>query len=707
MNFKFFRYCFILAAFFIVSCSTRKVPVGSSESQTSPWLPDSYRATYPKMIDIINTRLDVSFNWDSAFVIGKATILAKPYFYPSNQVVLDANGFQINAVLLIKNDDRVPLKYSYNNKKLVIQLDKTYTKDQKFSIFVDYVAMPYKLKVGSDIDRSDDRGIYFINRDGKDKNKPKQIWTQGETECNSSWFPTINGPQEKMTQEVNITVANEFVTLSNGTLEYASLNGDGTRTDSWRQDQPHSTYLTMLAVGKFIVAKDTWNDKEVSYYTEPAYAPLAKKVFGKTPEMLQFFSKKLGVDYPWDKYSQIVVRDFVSGAMENTSATVLFDKMNMTEGQYMDQDYEDFIAHELFHQWFGDLVTAESWSNLALNESFATYGEYLWMEYKYGRDYADLHGMEDLQTYLRGTKDKEVPVIRFDYSDREHMFDEVSYQKGGRILNMLRKTVGDEAFFKSINLYLTKNAYKTAEIHDLRLAFEEVTGQDLNWFFSQWFFSPGHPKLAINTSYDSNSKLVNVSIKQNQDLSKAPLYRIPLAVDIYVNNKAERKEIVLENQNQSFSFKFDEMPSLINVDAEKYLLGEKTENKTLEQYIYQYQHAPLFMDRYEALSVIKNHKENTDARATMIFALSDKNEMLRRLALDFVSNLNDDEQKANYDKITSIALKDEKSLVRAAAIKQLSSTYSTYDNDQIYKEAKKDKSASVIKALSNISSDKL
>ncbi|MDB5121457.1 MAG: Membrane alanyl aminopeptidase [Sphingobacteriales bacterium] len=707
MKLNVFKCCFITAAFFIISCSTRKTPAGSTISQTSPWLSESYRATYPKVTDIINTRLDVSFNWDSAFVIGKATILAKPYFYPSNQVVLDANGFQINTVSLIKGDDRIPLKYSYNNKKLVIQLDKTYTKDQKFSIFVDYVAMPYKLKVGPDIDRTDDRGIYFINRDGKDKNKPKQIWTQGETECNSSWFPTINGPQEKMTQEVNITVANEFITLSNGTLEYSSLNGNGTRTDSWRQEQPHSTYLTMLAVGKFTIAKDTWNDKEVNYYTEPEYAPLAKKVFGKTPEMMQFFSKKLGVDYPWDKYSQIVVRDFVSGAMENTSATVLFDKMNMTEGQYLDQDYEDFIAHELFHQWFGDLVTAESWSNLSLNESFATYGEYLWMEFKYGRDYADLHGMEDLQTYLRSAKDKEVPLIRYNYSDREHMFDEVSYQKGGRILNMLRRTVGDDAFFKSINLYLTKNAYKTAEIHDLRMAFEEVTGQDLNWFFTEWFLAPGHPKLTINTLYDSNSKQVNISIRQNQDLTKVPLYRIPLAVDIYVNNRVERKEIILENQNQSFSFKCDDAPSLINVDAEKYVVGEKTENKSLEQYIYQYQHAPLFMDRYEAVAVIKNHKENKDARSTMIMALNDKNEVLRRSALDFVSDLNDDEKKSSYDRIVNIALKDEKSLVRAAAIKQLFSTYSSYDNDQIYKEAKKDRSASVIKALNNISSGKL
>lgn len=701
MNCKTFKCCLILAAFFIVSCATRKTPVQSGTNQINPWAPDLYKATYTKAIDIINTRLDVSFNWDSAFVVGKATILAKPYFYPSNQVVLDANGFSINAVDLIKNSEKIPLKYTYDNKKLTIQLDKIYSKDQKFVLFIDYVAMPYKLKVGKDIGGSDDRGIYFINRDGKDKNKPKQIWTQGETECNSTWFPTINGPQEKMTQEVNITVADEYVTLSNGTLEYSSLNGNGTRTDSWRQEQSHSTYLTMLAVGKFTVAKDVWNDKEVSYYTEPAFASTAKLVFGKTPEMMTFFSKKLGVEYPWDKYSQIVVRDFVSGAMENSSATVLFDKMNMSEGEYLDQNHEDFISHELFHQWFGDLVTAESWANLPLNESFATYGEYLWMEHKYGRDFADQHGMEDLQVYLRNAKEKEVPVIRFNYSDREDMFDEISYQKGGRILNMLRRVVGDEAFFKSLNLYLTKNAFKTAEIHDLRLAFEEVTGEDLNWFFTQWFLKAGHPKLVINTLYDADKKQINISISQNQNLSKLALYKIPLFIDIYINDKVERKEIMIEQQNQTFSFACNQAPQLVNVDAEKTLVGEKLENKTLEQYIFQYNQAPLFMDRYEALNFIKMHKENNEARSVIIKALNDKNDFLRKLALNSFSDLNEEERKNNYTTVSNLALKDENSLVRAAAIKVLVSIYSDYNNDSLFEKAKKDKSPSVLKALNN------
>ena len=690
--------CFLLAAFFLTACSSIKKTTLNQVEITENAAGVNYRGSYPRLIDIEHTHLDVTFNWDSAFVIGKATIMAKPYFYATDQVVLDANGFRLNSVALVTKDEKQPLQYVYNGKKLEIKLDKIYTRDQKFTLFIDYVAMPEKLIIGKDISSTGDRGIYFINKDGKDKVKPRQIWTQGETESNSTWFPTINGPQEKMTQDLNITVPNEYVTLSNGTLEYSSLNGNGTRTDSWRQEQPHSTYLTMLAVGNFVITKDVWRDKEVSYYTEPEFAPTAKLVFGKTPEMMEFFSKKLGVDYPWDKYSQIVVRNFVSGAMENTSATVFYDKLNMTAGQYLDESHEDIIAHELFHHWFGDLVTTESWANLPLNESFATYGEYLWDEFKYGSEKADVKGLEDLIAYLDDSRKKQVDVIRFDYSDRGQMFDRVTYQKGGRILHMLRKVVGDDAFFKSLNLYLTSHKYQTAEIHDLRLAFEKITGQDLNWFFNQWFLASGHPVLNIQTSYDAVNKQAIINIQQQQDLTKTPLYRLPISVDIYSQNKKERKEVILNKQNQSFSFPSAVAPDLINVDAEKYLLAEKIELKPLSQYVFQYLNAPLFMDRFEALLMLQNMKKDQIARQTIIKSLDDKNWVLRQFAIEFITELDLNEKAAVYQQIKTMAVKDEVSHVRASAVKILARVFNLENNSEVFKLTEKDKAPSVIKA---------
>lgn len=703
MKLKYIACCPFVAAFFLLSCSTPKMvnldPITVTDNAAGS---NVYRASYTRLSDLIHTKLDLSFNWDSAYVYGKATIQAKPYFYATDQLILDANGFRINSVSLVLKDDQQPLRYTYDSKKLTVKLDKTYKRDQSYTVLIDYVAMPNKLKIGEDISSAGDRGFYFINRDGKDKDKPRQIWTQGETECNSIWFPTINDTKEKMTQEINITVPNEYVTLSNGTLEYTSLNGNGTRTDSWRQEQPHSTYLTMIAVGNFTVTKDKWRDKEVSYYTEPAFASTAKLVFGKTPEMMEFFSKKLGVDYPWDKYSQIVVRDFVSGAMENTTATVFFDRMNMSAGQYLDENHEDIIAHELFHQWFGNLVTAESWSNLPLNESFATYGEYIWDEYKYGRDIADLKGLEDLSAYLGGNRKSQPDVIRFDYADREHMFDEVSYQKGGRILHMLRKTVGDEAFYKALNIYLTKFSYKNAEIHDLRLVFEDVTGMDLNWFFSQWFLASGHPVLAIQSTYSAEKKEISLLISQRQDLTNTPLYKIPMAVDIYTNGKVERKEIVLDRKDQAFVFPSASAPDLVNADAEKYILAEKVEQKTMAEYIFQYRNAPLFMDRLESVMMLMNMKNESSARALLVEAMSDKNWFIRETVLTVIDKLTIEEQKSAYEKVKALALRDEVSKVRAAAVRVLGKSYGSENNREIYNVTKNDKSPLVVKVTEDI-----
>lgn len=659
-----------------------------------------YRGSYTKTTDLLHTRLDLKFNWDSAQVIGKAYLDLKPYFYPSDRVVLNAKGFKINSISLVKNDEEIPLKYRYDKKLIDIQLDRTYSRNDKLQLLIDYVASPYELKVGQDIASEDHRGLYFINRDGKIKDKPRQIWTQGETEENSIWFPTIEGPQEKMTQEISLTVDSQFTTLSNGSLDYSTDNGDGTRTDTWRQEQPHSTYLTMIAVGDFVITKDTWRDKEVSYYMEPAFSKNAKLIFGKTPEMIEFFSQKMGLDYPWDKYSQIVVRDYAGGAMENTTASLFFEGMNMTEGQYLDENHEDIISHELFHHWFGNLVTAESWANLPLNESFATYGEYLWNEHKYGRDYADYKSMLDRTAYLNSGRSKDLNVIRFNFAERDQMFDNVSYQKGGQILHMLRKVVGDEAFFQSLKLYLANNAFKTAEVHTLRLAFEEVTGQDLNWFFNQWFLSSGHPILSIETKFDAVKKEVTVIMSQNNASNRINAYRLPMFVDIYTENGVVRKHLVCDKPAQAFVFPVDFEPLLINVDAEKSILADKRESKTLNQYIFQFEKTPLFMDRYEAIINLGHFPKEKTAAETIIKALDDKNWYIRQTALNYVPSFSEGDKQLAYPKVKAMAIGDERSYVRATAISILRTTFSSDNIKAVLETALKDKAPSVRTAAS-------
>ncbi len=663
----------------------------------SPTEPQRYAGMYTKKVDLIHTAAELKFDWDSAFVFGKATLTLKPYFYAAKTVELDAKGFKINEVGLVQNKTLTPLVYAYDGKKLVITLDKEYSRNQEFKVQIDYVGMPDKLKVGGSAAITADKGLYFINKGGKNPNKPRQIWTQGETESNSCWLPTIDGPQEKHTQELYITVPDEYVTLSNGLLKYSTVNADGTRTDAWKQDLPHSTYLTMMAIGKYAVVKDKWRDMEVSYYVEPEYEQYARLIFGKTPKMLECFSTTLGVDYPWDKYAQVIARDYVSGAMENTSATIHGEFMQVDDRDYLDvgDGNEDVISHELFHHWFGDLVTCESWANLPLNESFATYGEYIWEEYEYGRDAADYIGQSDQNAYLQGGKNSMKTLFRPDYMDKEDMFDLFSYQKGGRVLYMLRRYVGDDAFYTSLRMYLEKNKFGTAEIADLRMAFEEVTGEDLNWFFNQWFTQPGQPDLNISYAWNESNKTTTVSITQKQDLSVYPLYKLPIDVDLYVNGVKNRERIWVTQANQEFSFASTRKPDLVNVDAEKMLLCTKNDEKTKEDFIFQYTIAPLYLDRYEALEGLEKYKEEDDAQKIIVKALSDPFWNIRSVSLSKIKNLNAANKEIAYTAIVAISQTDAKAAVRARAVNVLATEYAAKDHSSLFKKTLADKSNNV------------
>ncbi|HET6228245.1 MAG TPA: M1 family aminopeptidase [Bacteroidia bacterium] len=655
-----------------------------------------YRASPTRINDILHTRVEVSFDWNKKYLFGKATLTIKPYFYPTAVLDLDARGMEIKQVTLLNAGVEKKLEYTYTDNVIHVNLDKTYQNNEEYRIFVEYISKPDELQKGGSEAIRDDRGLYFINPDGSDKEKPQQIWTQGETQATSVWMPTIDKPNEKMTQEVIITTEDKYVTLSNGVLISVSNNGNGTHTDYWKMDLPLSPYLAMMAIGDFAIVKDKWRDKEVNYYVEKKYEPYARNTFGNTAEMMEFFSKKLGVDYPWNKYSQVVVRDYISGAMENTSATLLGEFMNRTDRELLYEDYEYVISHELFHQWFGDLATIESWSNLPLNESFATYGEYLWCEYKYGKDAADEHSQESREQYLVEALHKQEPLIRYYYDDREALFDRHSYNKGGQVLHMLRKYVGDEAFFASLKLYLETNLYKSVEIHQLRLAFEQVTGEDLNWFFNEWFLSPGHPELTIATSYDETTKKVKIEIKQTQDQTKTPVFEIPMYVDIYSKGTVDRKKIRVEKAMQEFYFDADQKPDLVNVDAEKMLLCKKTETKSKAEWGFQYMHAPLYLDRYEALANLSANSKDSLSTRIIIAALDDKFWSLRKMAISALKSGKPGYETEIKNKLITIVKSDDKAMVREAALDYLSANYKDESLNEVYQQALKDRSFEVI-----------
>lgn len=637
-----------------------------------------YNASHTFEHDLIHTKLELSFDWEKKRANGKATLTLKPWFYPTDKLTLDAKNFDIHYVGFEGGKEQ--LKYDYNNEQIVIHLGKTMTRNDEYKVVIDYTAKPDEREsIGGSAAITSDKGLYFINADGADPDKPKQIWTQGETESNSCWFPTVDKPNERCTQEMYLTVDDKYKTLSNGVLVSSKKNPDGTRTDYYKMDKPHAPYLFMMAIGEYAVVKDKWRNIPVEYYVEPKFEPYARDIFPYTPEMLEFFSTKLGYTYPWPKYSQVVVRDYVSGAMENTTAVIFGEFMQKDKRGLLDDHLtnEKVVAHEMFHHWFGDLVTTESWANLTLNEGFANYSEYLWLEHKYGRDEADFHEFTERQGYVYSALDGGHPLIHFGYEDKEHMFDAHSYNKGGAILHMLRTQVGDDAFFTALNRYLKKNEYTDVEAHELRLAFEDVTGQDLNWFFNQWFFAAGHPNLTIRYDWDEAMKKATVTLEQTQQgTEEVPhVYDLPLTVDIYeAPGKVRREKIRMTKRSQTFSFDAPVKPALINVDAEKALLAVKNDQHSEEEWAFMYRNGPNFLDRWEAFDHLQ---ASTSPMAKQILqeALRDKHWSLRQSALNKA-----DMSVAEVQAIVAkMAETDPEPSVRAAAISVLGQT-----NDKKY-----------------------
>jgi aminopeptidase N len=622
----------------------------------------SYKPEREKIHDLVHTKLKVDFNFSNKTMNGEAWITAKPHFYSADKITLDANAMIIHKVAM--NDYSLP--YNYDEYELIIDLPKTYQKDEEFTIYIKYTARPEKVKDKGSKAITDAKGLYFINADGSDKNKPTQIWTQGETQANSAWFPTIDAPNQKTSQEIYITVPNKYKTLSNGEL-VSQINQGTNRTDYWKFNKKHAPYLAFMAVGEFEIIKDFYKNIPVNYYVEKEYAPYAKDIFGLTPEMIGFFADKLGVEYPWNKYSQIVVRDYVSGAMENTTAVVHGEQAYQKPGQLIDNNQqENTIAHEIFHHWFGNLVTTESWSNLTLNESFANYSEYLWREHKYGKVEAEMHYFEQVEAYKNGQNNNK-SLVRFTYENKEDLFDLVSYNKGGAILHMLRNYIGDAAFFTGLKNYLTKYKYKTAEVHQLRLVFEELTGKDLNWFFNQWYFGANHPNIEISYDFNTLRETVTVNIIQLQ----AETFKFPFTIDVFEGSKKTRHQVFVDRNDASFTFPYNEQPSLIQVNADNVLICEISENKVLSDYIFQLKHADNYAHRREALLEVCKNQADKQSFNAVVDALNDVSYKIRILALQKIDLINKFSKKDAIKKIMQMANKDPKALVKAEAIHTL------------------------------------
>ncbi|MFT6880402.1 MAG: aminopeptidase N [Arcticibacterium sp.] len=657
-----------------------------------------YQASNTKDFDLIHTKLELIPDWTTNHLNGTAYLTLKPWFYEQDTLILDAKGLEIKSLQINGRESA----YAYNDVKLSIPLGRPFEPTETIEVAIIYVAKPDELGKILAFKDIEYKGLYFINATD---NNPQQIWSEGETEYNSCWFPTLDSPNQKHTQEVSLTIPETFESLSNGLLTSSKVNGNGTKTDTWKQELPHSVYLTMIAAGPFkkVVDKD-YSTFEVSYYVEPEYEQEAVAIFGRTPEMINYFERILGIKYPWKKYAQIAVRNYISGAMENTSATVHGSGIQKTFNQLVDENDDAVIAHELFHHWFGDLVTAESWSNLPLNEAFANYSEYLWDAHKYGKDAADWNNFVELNQYLNESDNKQVSVIRFYHDDKEDMFDSHSYAKGGRILHMLRKEVGDKAFFSSLKLYLEQHLFENAEVHDLRQAFESVTGKDLNWFFEQWFLKPGHPRFHVE--HDIQDKELNLAVSQQLDSVNSQVYNTLLEIEIGTNKGVLHKKIRVTKSLENFRILVPDSITYVSMDPEGYFLGVIDHFKSEEEKYKEFKNSPNAIARYKVFTTLTKEPENNSneftpnmllverKRLLVLAALEDKFWRIRELATHKFFNYDGVDFLKVEKALQSLIRIDEKSQVRAAGILAMKN-FLNPQNDLLFRKALSDTSVSV------------
>jgi aminopeptidase N len=568
-------------------------------------------------VDIQNIDIDLRFNWDKDQAMGVATLTLTP-FHDLNSFSLDAAKMTINTVKLA-NGSSLKFQYDVNkdNDNLDITLDRTYKPGETITVAVDYITNYVNVADNNTSIGAFGGGLRFIKPSTEEPNKPRQIWSQGESEFNRYWFPSYDTPNDFRTTSLHATVEKPFIVISNGKLENVKDNANGSQTFNWKMDQPYSNYLTSIVVGEFAEVKGDYAGIPVSSFVYKNEYDAGAVTTKNLPATVKFFSEKTGVKYPYPKYSQTMVEDF-GGGMENITATTQITQMIHDSRELLDGDSESLQSHELAHQWFGDYVTCRDWGQIWLNESFATYFQGLWDEEFKGKDiflYEDIKGNEDqyLGAWANGNRR---PIVTKFYSNKDALFDTYAYPRGGAVLHMLRKHLGDDAWWKAINHYLVSNAHKPVSTENLRIAIEESTGQSMDWFFDEWLYKMGHPIFEVTQSYDDGKKQLTVNVKQTQKVD--PNNEYPQAdffqakVDIEIDGKIEQAWIKPQADN-TFTFSVATKPKLVNFDYQSTLIKELKFDKSVDDLLYQMQNDKDVLGRHWAMDQLQQKAQGADA----------------------------------------------------------------------------------------------
>jgi aminopeptidase N len=654
--------CYLAAAVFAALLASLALEA-SAQDRRGPFTHEP-RSVRSRDFDQQHLRLELAFDFDKQQFTARSVHTLSP-FTPLKRIKFDATGLKFSSVSRLSGggsdagdgaeSNRQALRYETRTGELEIMLDREYTPDETISLEIEYTVTKPK------------HGAHFVVPDKSEPNQPRMVWTQNEPEYAQYWFPCIDSPTDRLTSETLVTVPESYSVLSNGALKSKHNNGDGTQTWHWAQQKSHVPYLISVVAGDFETLEQSWAGIPIVSYVPRGRLAEAPLAFEKTPEMMRLFSEKIGYRYPWEKYAQICVDEYMWGGMEHTSATTLNLGTLHDARAHLDVSSDNLVSHELAHQWWGDLLTCKDWGELWLNESFATYFATLWTEHDLGRDEATWERHEEADAYLAEDRRYRRPIVTYRYNNPNAMFDNHSYPKGGRVLHMLRFELGDELFWRALNRYCTVNQYRTVETADLRTAVQEATGRGMTWFFDQWLYHGGHPEFEVAWRWDDRANTVVVDVKQKQKVDDmTPVFRTDVEIELATGDRIEKRRVTLNKAEETFQFELDERPTRVCFDPQDWILKTLEFPKSKEELLDQLAYDPHLMCRVQAVQGLAKFEDDEDVlNALTRAAAEDKLWPVRQQAVKAIAGFTGD---AAREALIAAAEKDAKSFVRREAI---------------------------------------
>ena len=599
-----------------------------------------------RVFDLLHQRIAIGFDLAQHAVRGEVTTRLAITAAPTDTVRLDATHLTIDAALDATGG---ALRFTSDTAGVTVHLPRRAQRGDTVVFTLRYHGNP-------------ERGMYFVPR------RPT-MWTQGEAIENPSWVPTYNAPNDKTTWEILVTADTGMSVLSNGRLVSVTKTPDGRQQVwHWSQEKPASTYLYSIVAARMAVLRDNWRGIPVEYWVMPDTVNATWRSFGETPAMIETYSRVLGVNYPWAKYDQAIIPDFTYGGMENVSSTTQTDQALHPASAEPDWSSRGLNAHELAHQWFGDLTTTAEWAHAWINEGLTTYMESVQEEHSRGREAAEWNWINQQRQAMAADLNQERPLVQGAPPNTDPIqifFSGHVYPKGAQLAHQLRRLVGDSLFWKGMHRFLTDNAYKPVETADYAIAFEKTTGRDLDWFFDQWAYGIGYPKVKVARAWNAGSRTLRVTVDESQTIDAThPFFRFPATVRVVTRDSVVRHDIMVDRQHQSFDLALPAAPLSFRFDEGGWLLGTVTTDQSPSELAALAMHDLDFTARYWALSQLASSTDTAARDARRLIALNDESDHMRAEALRQLAADASPESKS----IVRAALHDPSGGVRSAAL---------------------------------------